>query len=56
MNEVTILGAALIAAGVYISYQYYIINKYRRWIAMATLCLEQAYVMIQENVPDSKDE
>ena len=56
MNEVTIMGMALIAAGVYISYQYYVINKYRRWIAMATLCLEQAYVMIQENVPDDKDE
>lgn len=55
MNEVTIMGMALIAAGVYISYQYYVINKYRRWIAMATLCLEQAYVMISK-IPDDDDE
>ena len=52
MNEVYILGGLLIAAGLYISYQWSVINRYRRTLAYATYALEAAYIHITE----SKDE
>jgi len=55
MTEIYVLSGLLIGAGLYISYQHYVISKYRRWIAVATICLEQAYVVIKENATEEKD-
>ena len=43
MNELHIMGLALIVAGLYISYQYSVIQKYKNTLALATYALEAAY-------------
>ena len=48
MSELYIMGSALIAAGLYISYQYSVITKYRNTLALATYALEAAYIHITE--------
>ena len=54
MNELHIMGLALIAAGLYISYQYSVITKYRRTLALATYALEAAYIHITEGKEDDE--
>lgn len=52
MNELYVMGAALIVAGLYISYQYSVITKYRRTLIMATYALQEAYIAIVEEAED----
>ena len=43
MNELHIMALALIACGLYISYQYSVIQKYRHMLTLATYTLYAAY-------------
>ena len=54
MNEVYVLSTLLIVAGLYISYQWSLINKYRRTLSIATFALEAAYVHITEGMEDDE--
>lgn len=55
MNEVYILAGALVASGLYITYQYSVIARYRRTLALATLALESAYIYITEDKDEEAD-
>ena len=55
MNEVYILGGLLIAAGLYISYQWSLISRYRRTLSLATFALEAAYIHITEDKGSEED-
>ena len=52
MNEVYILAGALVASGLYITYQYSVIAKYRRMLALSVYALEAAY----DHIVGEKDE
>lgn len=55
MNEVIILSAALVAAGLYITYQWAQIRRYRVTLTIATYALEQAYAHITMENDDEED-
>ena len=46
MNEVYLLSASLVAAGLYIVYLHGVIRKYARWTNMARYALMSAYDII----------
>lgn len=54
MTELYIMAAALIVAGLYISYQYSVITRYRNTLAVATYALEAAYIHVMEGLEDDK--
>lgn len=49
-----ILAGALIVSALYISYQWSVLAKYRRTLAIATYALEAAYIHITEGSEDDK--
>lgn len=49
-----IMAVALIASAAYISYQWSVIAKYRRTLAIATYALEAAYVHITEGMDNDE--
>lgn len=54
MTEIYIMAAALIVAGLYISYQHRVITKYRNTLAIATYALEAAYIHVMESKDDDE--
>lgn len=49
-----IMAVALIASAAYISYQWSVLAKYRRTLAIATYALEAAYIHITEGSEDEE--
>lgn len=56
MKELYLLSGLLISAGLYISYQWTMIRKYRMALSLATFALEQAYVAIMEDAGGDREE
>lgn len=52
MNEMYVLTGLLIGAGLYISYQWSLIRRYRLALSLASFALEQAYLTIVEGDDD----
>lgn len=50
MNPVQLLSVALVLAGLYITYQSFLIAKYKKYLTMATATLQAVYfdMMISE--------
>lgn len=55
MNEVYLLSASLVAAGLYIVYLHGVIRKYAQWTNMACYAMMSAYDIIVSN-GESDDE
>lgn len=55
MTELYIMGAALVASGLYISYQYAVIQRYRRALSVAVFALESAYFGIKGEEDEDTD-
>ena len=54
-NEVALLGATLVAAGIYITYLHLLVSRYRRTLTLATFALEAAFDDIFKERSDGSD-
>lgn len=56
MTPEIIMAGLLVASGLYITYQWAVISKYRRTLTFATYALEAAYIHITEGKDEDTTE